>query len=463
MKYKPHEYQEAAKDFIIEHGPDTKFKGGCGLLLDLGLGKTVICLTAIWELIFDYFEIDKVLVIAPLRVAKETWPAEILKFDHLEGLTYSLVLGTEKQRVAALKKTAHLYIINRENVPWLVKSGLFDFTGSCIVCDELSSFKSSKAQRFRSLRKVRASVSRFIGLTATPAANGLEDLWAQINLIDLGERLGRTITGYRERYFVPDKRNREVVFSYKPKEGAEEAIYKAISDICISMKGSDYLKLPEKVVTDVVVEMSPAEKEKYEMLKRDLVLSLPEGDIDAKSAVGLSNKLLQMASGVVYDENGKVQEIHEQKLEELESIIEQANGKPVLVCYWFKAQKERLIKRFGAVPIETSESIASWCKKEIPVACIQPMSCSYGLNLQSGGSHLVWLDLTWSLELYQQMNGRLYRQGAEETVTIQHIVMKDTIDEDVLLALSRKDVTQETLLNAVKARIGGQDESRRDV
>ena len=453
MKYSPHDYQIYAKNFVIEHI-------ACGLLLDLGLGKTVIVLSALVDLIFDYFDFDRVLIIAPIRVARDTWPAEIKKWEHLKDLTYSLVMGTPKQREEALKKKAYIYIINREQVPWLVESGLFNFKGCCIVCDELSSFKSPKAKRFRALRKVRNQAARFIGLTATPAANGLEDLWAQINLIDMGDRLGRTITGYRERYFIPDKRNREVIFSYKPKPGAEEAIYKKISDICISMQGSDYLKLPDKVVTNVEVEMSEKEAEIYEQLKTDLVVSLPEGDIDAKSAVGLSNKLLQMANGAIYDENGNVQVVHNQKLDELESIIEQANGKPVLVAYWYKHDYSRISERLEKCgisykQINSSESIEQWNRGEIPVGLIHPASAAHGLNLQEGGCHIVWFGLTWSLELYTQLNGRLFRQGQRNTVTIQHIITKNTIDEDVEKALSAKSCTQDELLTAVKARIGG--------
>lgn len=458
MQYKPHDYQAYAQQFIIDHP-------ACGLLLDLGLGKTVITLSALWDLIFDYFDVDRVLIIAPVRVARDTWPAEIKKWDHLKGLTYSLVMGSPEERKAALRKKALIYITNREQVPWLVESGLFDFRGCCIVCDELSSFKNPKSQRFKALRKVRGKAARIIGLTATPASNGLQDLWAQINLLDMGERLGRYISGYRERYFVPDKRNREVVFSYKPKPGAEGVIYRTISDICVSMKGSDFLTLPDKVVTNVEVHMSPRELKMYEQLREDLVLSLPDGDIDAQSAVGLSNKLLQMANGAVYDEGGKIQEIHSQKLDELESIIEQANGKPILVAYWYRHDADRIEKRLDQMKIpfsriSSSESIKKWNRGEYAVGLIHPASAGFGLNLQQGGCHIVWFGLTWSLELYSQLNGRLYRQGQQNIVTIQHIIAKGTIDEDVLQALEGKDCTQEALLQAVKARIGGSHESR---
>ncbi len=444
MQYKPHDYQTYATEFVIQH-PE------CGLLLSMGLGKSVITLTALWELILDYFELGRVLVIAPLRVARSTWPAEIEKWDHLHGLTYSVVVGTEKERREALARPAFLYIINRENVPWLIENKLFSF--DCICIDELSSFKNHQSKRFKALRKVRPQVKRVIGLTGTPAPNGLIDLWAQINILDMGERLGRFIGGYRERYFTPDKRNRDVIFSYKPKEGAEEAIYNQISDICISMQAADHLQMPDLVTSNVEVVMSDQERRAYDQLKTDLILPLEGGDIDAQSAVGLSNKLLQMASGAVYDENGVVRKIHERKLDALEDLIEAANGNPVLVAVWYQNSKQVLQEKFGAVLIDTSEDIANWNAGKISVALIHPASAAFGLNIQEGGCHLIWYDLIWSLELYQQTNARLYRQGQKHTVTIQHIVTKNTIDEDVLRALESKDTTQEALLSAVKARI----------
>lgn len=446
MQYKAHDYQAYASEFIITHPT-------CGLLLDMGLGKTVITLSALWELLLDYFEVGRVLIIAPLRVARDTWPREIAKWEHLKGLTYSVVVGSEKERRAALAKSAFIYIINRENVSWLIDNGYFKF--DCVVVDELSSFKSHQSKRFKSLRKVRPTVKHVIGLTGTPAPNGLIDLWAQVNILDMGERLGRYIGGYRDRYFIPDKRNRDVIFSYKPKEGAEEAIYEKISDICVSMKAADHLNMPELIVSNVEVEMSEKEQQMYDGLKSDLILPLEGGDIDAQSAVGLSNKLHQMANGAVYDENGGVRKIHDQKLDALEDLIEAANGKPVLIAYWFKHDRNRIIERFGAVPIDKSEDITKWNEGKISVAIIHPASAGHGLNLQEGGCHLIWFGLTWSLELYQQCNARLWRQGQKKTVTIQHIVTKGTIDEDVLLALECKDVTQEALLRAVKARIAG--------
>lgn len=444
QSYKPHDYQEYATSFILSHP-------ACGLLLDMGLGKTVITLTALWALLLDYFDVGRVLIIAPLRVARDTWPKEIAKWDHLNGLTYSVVVGSEKERREALAKTAFIYIVNRENVCWLIENGYFRF--DCVVIDELSSFKSHQSKRFKALRKARPTVKRVIGLTGSPTPNGLIDLWAQINLLDMGERFGRFIGGFRERYFMPDKRNRDVIFSYKPREGAEEAIYEKISDICVSMKAADHLNMPELIFSNVEVKMSEKEKQMYDGLKDDLIIPLEGGDIDAQSAVGLSNKLHQMANGAVYDENGNVRRIHDRKLEAVEDLIEAANGKPVMIAYWFKHDRERLIERFGAIPIDKSEDITKWNKGEIPVAIIHPASAGHGLNLQEGGCHLIWFGLTWSLELYQQCNARLWRQGQKHTVTIQHVITKGTIDEDVLLALECKEVTQEALLQAVKARI----------
>ena len=445
MQYKAHDYQAYASKFILDHP-------ACCLMLDLGLGKTVITLTALWELLLDRFEVGRVLIIAPKRVASGTWPQEISKWDHLAGITYSVVMGTEEQRRKALMKPAFVYIINRENVVWLIENGYFHF--DMLIIDELSSFKSYQSKRFKALRKVRSQIKRVIGLTGTPG--NLMDLWAEIGILDMGERLGRFITRYRETYFVPDKRNQMMIFTYKPKPGAEEAIYDRIGDICVSMKAADYLKMPDLVVSNVEVKMDEKEQKKYDQLKGDLVLPMDGGDIDAASAVGLSNKLLQMSNGACYDENGTVRKIHDRKLDALEDLIEAANEKPILIAYWFKHDRERLMKRFQAVPIDKAEDIEKWNRGEIPVAIIHPASAGHGLNLQSGGSHLVWFGLTWSLELYQQCCGRLYRQGQEHTVTIQHIITKGTIDEKVLAALEKKDNTQEAIMAAVKAELGGE-------
>ncbi len=448
MKYSPHDYQTFATNFILEHPI-------AAVLLEMGLGKSVITLTAIFDLTLDSFLIRKVLVIAPLRVARDTWPAEIEKWDHLNGLTYSVGLGDEAQRKAALLKRAQVYIINRENVDWLVnKSGLpFDF--DMVVIDELSSFKDHTSKRFKALRKVRPKVKRIVGLTCTPSANGLMDLWAEIGILDMGQRLGRFITHYRNSFFVPDKRNQQMVFSYKPLPGAEDEIYRRISDITISMKNTDYLKLPECVINEIAVQLSEKEKKVYDTMKRDLVLSLEGREIDALNAAALSNKLLQMANGAVYTDDGSVAKIHDHKLDSLEDIIEAANGKPVLVAYWFKHDLERILNRFPAEKLDSADSIKRWNDGEIPLAVIHPASAGHGLNLQAGGSTLVWFGLTWSLELYQQTNARLWRQGQKDTVVIHHIIAKGTIDEDVMRALKRKDKTQTALIDAVKARTGG--------
>ena len=392
-------------------------------------------------------------MIAPLRVASQTWPAEIKKWDHLKGLSYSVAVGTEKDRINALKKRATIYIINRENVDWLVnKSGIpFDF--DMVVIDELSSFKSYGAKRFKSLLKVRPSVRRIVGLTGTPSSNGLMDLWAEFRVLDLGQRLGRYITHYRSAYFVPDKRNAEIIFSYKPLPGAEERIYSQISDITISMKSDDYLKMPECVINEVPVYLSEKEWSIYSDFRDEMVANLGNKEIDAVNAAVLSGKLLQMANGAVYDDKNKAHLIHDRKLDALEDLIEGANGKPVLVAYWYKHDLERIQKRFPVRQIKTSKDIEDWNNGSIPIAVIHPASAGHGLNLQSGGSALIWFGLTWSLELYQQTNARLYRQGQNETVVIHHIIAKDTIDEDVMAALTRKEKTQASLIEAVKAKL----------
>jgi SNF2 family DNA or RNA helicase len=446
MKYKPYDYQTFATNFVLEHP-------ACGLILDMGLGKSVITLTALWSLLLDSFDVGKVLVVAPKRVAENTWPTELKKWEHLDGLTWSLVLGSEKDRRAALQRRAKIYIINRENVTWLVDNYRWDF--DTLVIDELSSFKSSKAQRFRALKRVRPRISRVIGLTGTPQPNGLLDLWPQMYLLDMGQRLGRFVGGYRERFFLPDKRNREVIYSYKPKEGAEEKIYELISDICISMKAADYLDMPELVASRVEVQMNAKEQKLYEGFERDMVLHLKDGDLDAVNAAALSGKLVQMANGAVYGENRKVHHIHDRKLDALEDIIEAANGKPLLVAYWYKHDLERIRQRFEVRTIDTPKDIADWNEGKIPVALIHPASAGHGLNLQDGGSTIVWFGLTWSLELYQQLNARLWRQGQKHTVVIQHIVAAGTHDEDIMNALEKKDMSQTALIAAVKARIGG--------
>lgn len=447
MKYKPHNYQQFATDFILNQSI-------CCLMLDMGLGKTVITLTALWQLTLDSFDVSKVLVVAPKRVAEDTWPKELTKWEHLTGLTSSLVLGSAAERKAALQRKAFLYIINRENVAWLVKNHYWDF--DMVVIDELSSFKSNKAERFKAMKKVRPMVTRIVGLTGTPAPNTLLDLWPQMYLMDMGQRLGRFIGGFRDRFFLPDKRNREIIYSYKPREGAEDAIYALISDICISMKAADYLDMPERIDNRIDVAMSPKERKLYDTFQKDMVLSIGDEELDAVNAAALSNKLLQMANGAVYGDDKKVIPIHDRKLDALEDLVEAANGKPLLVAYWYKHDLQRIKARFkNARCIDTAKDIDDWNAGNIPLALIHPASAGHGLNLQDGGCTIVWFGLTWSLELYQQLNARLWRQGQKHTVVIHHIITKGTHDEDVMRALENKDTRQSALIEAVRARIGG--------
>lgn len=447
MKYKPHNYQAFATNFILEHPVAAVF-------LDMGLGKSVITLSAIFDLCLDSFLVRKVLVIAPLRVARDTWPTEIEKWDHLNGLTYSVAVGSEIERKAALRQQVSVYIINRENVAWLIEQSGLPFDYDMIVIDELSSFKSYQAKRFRSLLKARPAVQRIVGLTGTPSTNGLMDLWAEFRILDLGKRLGRFITHFRDEYFRPDKRNGQVVYSYKPLPGAEDAIYKQISDITISMRAADYLDMPECVMNQVKVTLSEKERKIYETLRSDLVVSLGSEEIDAGNAASLSNKLSQLANGAVYGDDKRVFSVHDKKLDALEDLIEAANGKPVLVAYWFKHDLERIKQRFTVREIKTSQDIIDWNSGDIPVAVIHPASAGHGLNLQAGGSTLIWFGLTWSLELYQQTNARLWRQGQQaETVVIHHIITAGTIDEQIMTALDKKDKTQSALIDAVKATL----------
>lgn len=448
MRYVAHNYQNYAKDFILAHKVSALF-------LDCGLGKTITTLTAINELMYDSFEISKVLIIAPLRVAQSTWKEEIEKWDHLNLLRYSIAVGDEKERLKALKQNSDIYIINRENVDWLVTKSGIDFNFNMLIIDELSSFKSHTSKRFKSLLKIRPYFERVVGLTGTPSSNGLMDLWAEFRVLDLGERLGRYITHYRNEYFLPDKRNGAVIFSYKPQPNAEERIYRRLADITISMKSTEYLKMPELILNDLEINLGEEDQIKYKKFKKEMVMTIQEKEIDAINAASLSNKLIQLANGSIYDKDKKFYEVHNKKLDKLEEIIESANGKPVLVAYWFKADKERIEKRFKVREIKTADDIKQWNKGMIDLALIHPASAGHGLNLQSGGSTLVWFSLTWSLELYQQTNARLYRQGQKDTVVIHHLITKNTIDEDIMKSIKRKDKTQEALMKAVKARIGG--------
>ena len=450
MRYSPHEYQRYATEYIETHPVAAVF-------LACGLGKTSITLTAVNDLMFDSFEIHRALVVAPIRVASFSWPAEIEKWDHLEGLKYSVAVGTAAERLAALKKQADIYLINRENVQWLITESGIPFDFDMVVIDELSSFKNHQTKRFKALMKVRPKVKRIVGLTGTPSSNGLMDLWAEFRLLDMGERLGRFIGQYRTSYFRPDKQNGQVVFSYKPLPDAEKQIYSKISDITISMKSTDHLRMPELINSRYTVYLSETEREKYEELKKDLVLQLPDGEITAANAASLSGKLSQMADGAIYTDAGGTIAIHERKLDALEDIIEAAYGRPVLVAYWFRHDFERISERLNKLKIpyarlDTDGSIRKWNAGEIPVALIHPASAGHGLNLQDGGNTLVWFGLTWSLELYQQTVARLWRQGqASETVVVQHIITKGTIDERIMKALSEKDTTQAALIDAVKA------------
>lgn len=446
MKFTPHAYQKYAIDYIKTH-PVT------ALFLDMGLGKTVTTLTAIRDLMYDTFEIHRVLVVAPLRVARDTWPEEIRKWDHLKELTCSVVVGNMVERRRALQKEADIYIVNRENLAWLYQNSHLDF--DMVVLDELSSFKNVQSKRFKAMKAMRPKVKRIVGLTGTPSGNGLMDLWAEFRLLDMGERLGKYISQYRSLYFKPDKRNGMVVFSYKPLPGAEEVIYHQIADITVSMKATDYLKMPELVSVAKEVTLSEKERKRYDELKKSLVLELPGGEVTAANAASLTMKLSQMANGAIYTDDKNVVGIHDRKLDALEDLVESANGQPVLVAYWFKHDKERIQKRMEARELKEPPDFADWNARKIPVALIHPASAGHGLNLQQGGSILIWFGLTWSLELYQQTNARLWRQGQQSrTVIIQHIVAKGTIDERILKVLEHKDGTQAALIDAVKADLG---------
>lgn len=447
MNYQPHEYQQYATDFIIKNPTAAVF-------LEMGLGKSVIALTAILELCLERFEISRVLVIAPLRVARDTWPAEIQKWDHLKDLTYSVAVGTANERRAALRQKTFVHIINRENVQWLIEDSGIPWQYDMVVIDELSSFKSHQSKRFKSLMKARPGVRRMVGLTGTPSSNGLMDLWSEFRVLDMGKRLGRFITHYREQFFEPDRRNGMQVFSYKPRAGAEREIYRRIGDITISMRSADYLKMPECVINTVPVSLDSNEFEIYEEMESKMVTELDGVEIDAVNAAALTGKLCQLANGAIYTPDGNTVFFHERKLDALEDLIEGANGKPVLVAYWYKHDLARIQERFKVRELKSSKDITDWNAGKIPVAVIHPASAGHGLNLQAGGSTLIWFGLTWSLELYQQTNARLWRQGQQaETVVIHHIITRGTVDEDVMQSLSEKDRSQAALMQAVRARV----------
>lgn len=456
MQYRPHEYQKYAIDWIVE-------RPACAVFLDMGLGKTSVTLTALQSLLFERFESRRVLVIAPLRVARDTWKAEAEKWDHLRGLRLSIAVGSAEERLAALKAEADIYIINRENVPWLVSESGLKWDFDTVVIDELSSFKNHTSKRYKALASKRKKISRIIGLTGTPSVNGLEDLWAEIRMLDMGERLGKNLTPFREAYEVPDKRNWTQIFSWKPKPGAIDAIRDRISDIAISMKSVDHLQMPQLISSEVPVRMSDSEWNAYDQFMADYVLALPEAGngqspvITAANAAVLAGKLSQLANGAIYDDEHNAHAFHERKLDALEDLIEAMNGRPVLVAYWFKHDFRRIIGRLNAAGIrwealDTPKNLDHWNAGKLPVGLIHPASAGHGLNLQMGGSHLIWFGLTWSLELYQQTNARLWRQGQPSgTVVIRHIVTQGTIDERILRALEKKDMNQEALIDAVRA------------
>ncbi len=452
MEYDPHDYQRYAISYIEEHPI-------AAVLLDMGLGKTSITLTALNDLLFDSFDVHKILVVAPLRVARNTWSAEIGKWNHLVDLKYSVAVGTEKERIAALSRQADIYIINRENIPWLIEKSGMDFDYDMIVIDELSSFKNWQAKRFKALMRVRPGVKRIVGLTGTPSSNGLMDLFAEFKLLDMGKRLGRFISKYRDNYFRPDQMNGPIVYSYKLRPGAEEAIYEKISDITISMKATDHIKMPELINSSYYVVLDEKEQLIYNSLKEEMVLQLPGGDVTAQNAASLSGKLLQLANGAIYKDSGEVQPVHNKKLDALEDIIEAMNGKPLLVAYWFKHDLQRIEQRLTEqkIPFErldSDSSINRWNKGQISVALIHPASAGHGLNLQSGGNTLVWFGMIWSLELYQQTVARLWRQGQQSgTVVVQHILTAGTIDERIMKVLLQKGNTQARLIDAVKAEV----------
>lgn len=446
-----HGYQSMASDFIAEHPASA-------ILLDCGCGKTVITLTAIESLLRDRFEVRRVLVICPIRVA-QVWADEISNWEHLQGLRYSIAVGTASQRAYALGVDADIYVINRDVVPWLVENYKNRWKWDMLVLDELSSFKNPQAKRFKSLLHIRGKVSCIVGLTGTPSSNGLMDLWAEYRLLDGGERLERFITKYRTKYFRPDKTNGQVVYSYALLPGAEEQIYRRISDITISMRCTELLRMPELVSVPYKVALSKDERKLYGEMKKEMVLKLPGGEVTAANAAALSGKLSQLANGAIYLEDGRTEEIHSRKLDALEDLIEAANGKPVLVAYWFKHDLDRITSRLRKLGIKHSRidkqsAIERWNAGQIPVGLIHPASAGHGLNLQRGGSTLIWFGLTWSLELYQQTNARLWRQGqVSRTVVIQHIVATGTVDELILKALSAKELTQDSLMEAVKAEL----------
>ena len=449
MKYVPHNYQKKCMEFIITH-PIAM------IWLSCGMGKTSVGLTSLEQLLYDFFEIHKVLIICPIRVAY-TWRDEIEQWDHLQHLKYSIAIGTAEERLAALKADADIYIINRENVDWLVNKSKVPFIWDACIIDEVSSFKNSSSKRFKAFMKVRPNFKRVIALTGTPSSNGLEDLYAEFKLLDYGERLGRFLGQFRNAFFRPAVMNGPVVYKYAPLPGAEEEIYRRISDITISMDSMDYLDMPELIESNYNVTLSDEELDRYKELKKELVLTLPEGDVTASNAAALAGKLTQLANGAIYSDDGEIISIHDAKLCALEDIYESSQGHPFLLAYWFRHDLVRIKERLDKLGakyqiINTDQSIKDWNARKIEVGLIHAASCAHGINLQKGGSHIVFFGQIWSLELYQQTVARLWRQGQKsKTVVVQRIVAKDTVDERILKALSEKDVTQSALIEAVKA------------
>lgn len=453
MEYTPHEYQRHCINRII----DTP---RLGLFLDMGLGKTSIVLSAVKELKYNRFAVSKVLVIAPKKVAEGTWSKEKDKWDHTKCLRISRVLGSEKKRIRALYEPADVYIINRENVVWLVDFYKNDWPFDMVVIDESSSFKSHKAKRFKALSAMAPRIKRIVELTGTPSPNGLADLWAQLYLLDEGARLGTRYAGFRERYFDAGPRHNGIVYKYSAKQGSEEAILSAISDICVSMKASDYLELPDCIMHEIPVELDPKAAKAYRELEREMVLELPDDEVTVTSAAALSNKLLQLGNGAIYGEDHSVHEVHGCKIEAFMELVESlsASGKNALVFYNYQHDRERLQKalaKTGLVvrELKTTQDEDDWNAGKIDILLTHPASSAYGLNLQQGGNHVVWFGLNWNYELYTQANKRLHRQGQTEKVIIHHLVCVGTRDEDVMAALARKDDVQQFVMDSLKARI----------
>lgn len=448
-----HSYQKATVDFIIEHRY-------CGIFLDLGLGKTISTLTAINDLIYDYCEISSVLVIAPKRVTETVWAEEAAKWEHTKHLVVSKIVGSENKRLEALKRRADIYVISRDNVAWICNVFASKLPFDMVVIDELSSFKSHQSQRFKKLRMSRPFMKRVVGLTGTPAPNSLIDLWPQMYLIDRGERLGKSITQYRARYFRPGKSNGYVVYSYDLISGASEMIQERIGDICMSMKANDYLDMPERTDNFIKVNLSKELSEEYKKFKDDSIIKILETDgateISAVNAAALVNKLLQFSNGAVYDEEKNVHNIHNLKLDALKEIVENSNGQPILVAWTYQFDRDRILETFREYnprQLKTADDINDWNAGKIRLMIAHPASAGHGLNLQAGGSIIVWYGLTWSLELYQQFNARLYRQGQVNHVTVHHIVTAGTYDEKVIDAIRFKDKNQNRLLDSIKADI----------